>query len=180
MDNFPDLYFYDSLRRERVLFKPLNEGHVGMYVCGPTVSGESHLGHARPFITFDILYRLLLHVGYRVRYVRNITDAGHFEEEGRDAEDKVSNKAILERLEPMELTGKYTRLFHDAMHDFHCLPPSIEPRATGHITEQIAMIEDLLAKGYAYVVNGSVYFDTQRYIQEHDYGILSGRDTNHY
>lgn len=176
MDNFPDLYFYDSLRRERVLFKPLNEGHVGMYVCGPTVSGESHLGHARPFITFDILYRLLLHVGYRVRYVRNITDAGHFEEEGRDAEDKVSNKAILERLEPMELTGKYTRLFHDAMHDFHCLPPSIEPRATGHITEQIAMIEDLLAKGYAYVVNGSVYFDTQRYIQEHDYGILSGRD----
>lgn len=176
MRNFPDLYFYDSLRRERLLFEPLHLGYVGLYVCGPTVSGESHLGHARPFITFDVLYRLLLYVGYKVRYVRNITDAGHFEEEGRAAEDKVSKKAALERLEPMELTEKYTRLFHEAMRAFNCLEPSIEPRATGHITEQINMIEDLLAKNYAYVVNGSVYFDTQRYIREQSYGILSGRD----
>lgn len=176
MRNFPDLYFYDSLRRARVLFEPLHAGHVGLYVCGPTVSGESHLGHARPFITFDILYRLLRHVGYKVRYVRNITDAGHFEEEGREAEDKVSKKAALERLEPMELTEKYTRLFHEAMRSFNCLEPSIEPRATGHITEQIAMIEQLLAAGYAYVVNGSVYFDTQKYVREQHYGILSGRN----
>lgn len=176
MRNFPDLYFYDSLRRERVLFEPLYAGRVGLYVCGPTVSGESHLGHARPFITFDILYRLLLYVGYQVRYVRNITDAGHFEEEGREAEDKVSKKAALERLEPMELTEKYTRLFHEAMRNFNCLEPSIEPRATGHITEQIAMIEDLLTQNYAYEVNGSVYFDTQKYIREQKYGILSGRN----
>jgi len=133
-----------------------------MYVCGPTVSGESHLGHARPYITFDVLYRYLLHLGYKVRYVRNITDAGHFEEEGREAEDKIATKAVLEKLEPMELVHKYTSLFHWAMDQFNTLQPSIEPTATGHIVEQIGMIEQLIEAGYAYVVNGSVYFDVKK------------------
>jgi len=146
-----------------------------MYVCGPTVSGESHLGHARPYITFDVVYRYLTYLGYKVRYVRNITDAGHFEEEGREAEDKISKKAVLEKLEPMELVQKYTNLFHWAMAQFNCLPPSIEPTATGHIVEQINMIEKIIADGYAYVVNGSVYFDVMKYAQGHDYGKLSGR-----
>lgn len=151
-----------------------------MYVCGPTVSGESHLGHARPFITFDIVYRYLLHLGYKVRYVRNITDAGHFEEEGREAEDKISKKAVIEKLEPMELVQKYTNLYHWAMQQFNNLPPSIEPTATGHIVEQIGMIEKIIADGYAYEVNGSVYFDVEKYNadfapQGHPYGMLSGR-----
>jgi cysteinyl-tRNA synthetase len=146
-----------------------------MYVCGPTVSGESHLGHARPYITFDVLYRYLLHLGYKVRYVRNITDAGHFEEEGREAEDKIATKAVLEKLEPMELVHKYTSLFHWAMDQFNTLQPSIEPTATGHIVEQIGMIEQLIEAGYAYVVNGSVYFDVKKYAAYHDYGKLSGR-----
>jgi cysteinyl-tRNA synthetase len=146
-----------------------------MYVCGPTVSGESHLGHARPYITFDVLYRYLLHLGYKVRYVRNITDAGHFEEEGRDAEDKISKKAVLEKMEPMELVQKYTNLFHWAMAEFNTLPPSIEPTATGHIVEQIGMIEEIIRAGYAYEVNGSVYFDVKKYAASHDYGRLSGR-----
>lgn len=146
-----------------------------MYVCGPTVSGESHLGHARPFISFDIIFRYLLHLGYKVRYVRNITDAGHFEEEGREAEDKITKKAKLEYLEPMELVHKYTRLFHQAMNDFNNLPPSIEPTATGHIVEQIEMIKKIIDKGYAYVVNGSVYFDVIKYAHKYEYGKLSGR-----
>lgn len=151
-----------------------------MYVCGPTVSGESHLGHARPFITFDIFYRYFLNQGYKVRYVRNITDAGHFEEEGREAEDKISKKAILEKLEPMELVQKYTNLFHWAMHQFNNLDPTIEPTATGHIVEQIVMIEKIIASGYAYVTNGSVYFDVEKYHKDFGakgipYGILSGR-----
>lgn len=151
-----------------------------MYVCGPTVSGESHLGHARPFITFDIVYRYLKYLGYHVRYVRNITDAGHFEEEGRESEDKISKKAVLEKLEPMELVQKYTNLFHWAMHAFNNLEPSIEPTATGHIIEQIGMIEKIIESGYAYVVNGSVYFDVERYhkdfgVKGMKYGILSGR-----
>jgi cysteinyl-tRNA synthetase len=148
---------------------------VGMYVCGPTVSGESHLGHARPFITFDIIYRYLVHLGYKVRYVRNITDAGHFEEEGRAAEDKISKKAILEKLEPMELVQKYTNLFHWAMKQFNNLEPSIEPTATGHIIEQINMIEKIIADGYAYEVNGSVYFEVKKYAAKYPYGKLSGR-----
>jgi len=148
---------------------------VGMYVCGPTVSGESHLGHARPYITFDVIYRYMGHLGYKVRYVRNITDAGHFEEEGREAEDKISKKAVLEKLEPMELVQKYTNLYHWAMDQFNCLPPSIEPTATGHIVEQINMIEKIIADGYAYVANGSVYFDVEKYAAGHDYGKLSGR-----
>lgn len=153
----------------------MTPGHAGMYVCGPTVSGESHLGHARPYITFDVIYRYLQHLGYKVRYVRNITDAGHFEEEGREAEDKISKKAVLEKLEPMELVQKYTNLFHWAMAQFNTLPPSIEPTATGHIVEQISMIEELIKTGYAYEKNGSVYFDVKKYASSHDYGKLSGR-----
>src|SRR6478672_328651 len=169
------LRVYNSYIRDKEDFIPLVAGHVGMYVCGPTVSGESHLGHARPYITFDVVYRYLMHLGYKVRYVRNITDAGHFEEEGREAEDKISKKAVLEKLEPMELVHKYTNLFHWAMQQFNCLPPSIEPTATGHIVEQINMIQELIADGYAYVSGGSVYFDVKKYAASHDYGKLSGR-----
>ena len=170
-----ELKVYNSLSREKEVFKSMTPGLVGMYVCGPTVSGESHLGHARPYITFDVIYRYLMHLGYKVRYVRNITDAGHFEEEGREAEDKISKKAVLEKLEPMELVQKYTNLYHWAMNQFNCLPPSIEPTATGHIVEQINMIEKIIADGYGYVVNGSVYFDVMKYAEMHDYGKLSGR-----
>ena len=169
------LRVYNSYSRQKELFEPITPGHVGMYVCGPTVSGESHLGHARPFITFDIVYRYLMHLGYKVRYVRNITDAGHFEEEGRQAEDKIAKKAVLEQLEPMELVQKYTNLFHWAMRSFNNLEPSIEPTATGHIVEQIGMIEKLLSSGYAYIINGSVYFDVKKYSGEYPYGKLSGR-----
>ncbi|HYK44699.1 MAG TPA: cysteine--tRNA ligase [Parafilimonas sp.] len=175
-----DLKVYNSLTRQKEVFKPITAGHTGMYVCGPTVSGESHLGHARPYVTFDIVYRWLTHLGYKVRYVRNITDAGHFEEEGRAAEDKISKKAVLEKLEPMELVTKYTNLYHWAMRKMNNLDPTIEPTATGHIVEQIGMIEKIIADGYAYVINGSVYFDVEKYNTEFEkrgepYGILSGR-----
>jgi len=175
------LKIYNSLTRQKEVFEPINAPYVGMYVCGPTVSGESHLGHARPFITFDVVYRYLLHKGYKVRYVRNITDAGHFEEEGKVAEDKISSKAILEKLEPMELVQKYTNLYHWAMTQFNNLPPSIEPTATGHIVEQIEMIKKIIADGYAYESNGSVYFDVVKYNDDYSkknqpYGILSGRN----
>lgn len=170
-----DLYIYNSLTRQKEKFESITPGHVGLYVCGPTVSGESHLGHARPYVTFDVVYRYLSHLGYKVRYVRNITDAGHFEEEGREAEDKVAKKAQLERLEPMELVHKYTNLFHWAMRLFNNIDPNIEPTATGHIVEQIDMIQDIIEKGYAYEVNGSVYFDVKKYAAEHPYGQLSGR-----
>lgn len=169
------LKVYNSLTRQKEVFTPITPGHVGMYVCGPTVSGESHLGHARPYITFDVVYRYLTHLGNKVRYVRNITDAGHFEEEGREAEDKISKKAVLEKLEPMELVQKYTNLFHWAMEKFNNIPPSIEPTATGHIVEQIGMIEQIIEAGYAYVSNGSVYFDVKKYAAGYDYGKLSGR-----
>jgi cysteinyl-tRNA synthetase len=169
------LKVYNSYIRDKEEFIPLVAGHVGMYVCGPTVSGESHLGHARPYITFDVIYRYLMHLGYKVRYVRNITDAGHFEEEGREAIDKISTKAQIERLEPMELVQKYTNLFHWAMDRFNNLSPSIEPTATGHIVEQISMIQELVKAGYAYEVNGSVYFDVKKYAEGHEYGKLSGR-----
>ncbi len=174
------LKVYNSLSRQKEVFTPINHPYVGMYVCGPTVSGESHLGHARPFITFDVLYRYLMHLGYKVRYVRNITDAGHFEEEGREAEDKISKKAVLEKLEPMELVQKYTNLYHWAMSQFNNLPPSIEPTATGHIVEQIEMIKKIIQDGYAYEANGSVYFDVEKYnidfsTKGQPYGILSGR-----
>ena len=175
------LKIYNSLTRQKEVFEPINAPYVGMYVCGPTVSGESHLGHARPFITFDVVYRYLLHKGYKVRYVRNITDAGHFEEEGKVAEDKIASKAILEKLEPMELVQKYTNLYHWAMTQFNNLPPSIEPTATGHIIEQIEMIKKIMADGYAYESNGSVYFDVVKYNDDYSkknqpYGILSGRN----
>jgi cysteinyl-tRNA synthetase len=175
------LKIYNSLTRQKEVFEPLQAPHVGMYVCGPTVSGESHLGHARPFITFDVVYRYLLHKGYKVRYVRNITDAGHFEEEGKLADDKISSKAILEKLEPMELVQKYTHLYHWAMDQFNNLPPSIEPTATGHIIEQIEMIKKIIKDGYAYEANGSVYFDVLKYNEDYTkknqpYGILSGRN----
>ncbi|MEP7318499.1 MAG: cysteine--tRNA ligase [Panacibacter sp.] len=174
------LKVYNSLSRKKEIFESITPGHVGMYVCGPTVSGESHLGHARPYITFDIIFRYLQYLGYKVRYVRNITDAGHFEEEGREAEDKISKKAILEKLEPMELVQKYTNLYHWAMRSFNNLDPTIEPTATGHIIEQIVMIEKIIADGYGYVTNGSVYFDVEKYNEEFSkkglpYGMLSGR-----
>ena len=169
------LKLYNSLTRKKEIFKSITPGHVGMYVCGPTVSGESHLGHARPYVTFDVLYRYLIYLGNKVRYVRNITDAGHFEEEGREAEDKISKKAILEKLEPMELVQKYTNLFHWAMAQFNTLPPSIEPTATGHIVEQIGMIEQIIEAGYGYIANGSVYFDVKKYAANYAYGKLSGR-----
>jgi cysteinyl-tRNA synthetase len=169
------LKIYNSLSKQKEEFIPINPPHVGMYVCGPTVSGESHLGHARPYITFDVVFRYLLFLGYKVRYVRNITDAGHFEEEGREATDKIADKAQLEKMEPMELVQKYTNLFHWAFKKFNTLNPSIEPTATGHIIEQIGMIEKLIAAGYAYEKNGSVYFDVKKYAENHDYGKLSGR-----
>ena len=169
------LKIFNSLSKQKEEFIPINPPHVGMYVCGPTVSGESHLGHARPYITFDVVYRYLLYLGFNVRYVRNITDAGHFEEEGREAEDKISKKALLEKVEPMELVHKYTNLFHWAFRQFNTLDPNIEPTATGHIVEQIGMIEQLIEAGYAYEVNGSVYFDVKKYAKNHDYGKLSGR-----
>lgn len=174
------LKVYNSLTRQKETFQPINPPYVGMYVCGPTVSGESHLGHARPYVTFDVLFRYLMHNGYKVRYVRNLTDAGHFEEEGREAEDKISKKAVLEKLEPMELVQKYTNLYHWAMAQLGNLAPSIEPTATGHIIEQIEMIKTLIADGYAYEVNGSVYFDVAKYNKDYSakgqpYGILSGR-----
>jgi cysteinyl-tRNA synthetase len=169
------LKVYNSYIRDKEEFVSITPGHVGMYVCGPTVSGESHLGHARPYITFDVVYRYLMHLGYKVRYVRNITDAGHFEEEGREAEDKISKKAVIEKLEPMELVQKYTNLFHWAFDQFNCLPPSIEPTATGHIVEQIGMIEEIIKAGYGYEINGSVYFDVKKYAAQYEYGKLSGR-----
>src|SRR5690606_2793546 len=169
------LFIHNSISGKKEEFKPITPGHVGLYVCGPTVSGESHLGHARPYITCDVVYRVLRYLGYKVRYVRNITDAGHFEEEGREAVDKVSIKAQLEKLEPMELVQKYTNLYHKGMAAFNTLAPSIEPTATGHIIEQIAMIQNILQKGYAYEVNGSVYFDVKKYAAEYKYGELSGR-----
>ncbi len=170
-----ELQFYNALDRQKEIFQSIYPNKIGLYVCGPTVSGESHLGHARPFITFDIIFRYLMYLGYQVRYVRNITDAGHFEEEGRDAEDKISSKAALEKLEPMELVQKYTNLFHWAMLQFNCLEPSIEPTATGHILEQISMIQKIIDAGYAYEVNGSVYFDVKKYAEKYPYGKLSGR-----
>ena len=169
------LKIYNSLSKQKEIFAPITPPHVGMYVCGPTVSGESHLGHARPYITFDIVLRYLLYLGYKVRYVRNITDAGHFEEEGREAEDKISKKALLEKVEPMELVQKYTNLFHWAMKQFNNTDPNIEPTATGHIVEQINMIEKIIDAGYAYVVNGSVYFDVKKYAASYNYVELSGR-----
>ncbi len=167
---------FNSLTREKEIFEPLVPGKVGLYVCGPTVYSYAHLGHARPAITFDLLYRYLLHLGYKVRYVRNITDVGHLEDEVEDTgEDKILKKARLEQLEPMEVVQKYMNNFQKNMADLNTLPPSIEPRASGHILEQQAMIETILKKGYAYEINGSVYFDVEKYNSRYQYGKLSGR-----
>ena len=170
------LFIYNTLSRSKELFRPLNEGHVGMYVCGPTVYGDAHLGHARPAITFDLVFRYLKHLGYKVRYVRNITDVGHLEHDADEGEDKIAKKAKLEQLEPMEVAQHYTNRFHEAMAALGCLPPSIEPHATGHIIEQEALVRQILDAGYAYESNGSVYFDMEKYNKDHKYGILSGRN----
>lgn len=170
------LYIYNTLSRRKEEFRPLHEGRVGMYVCGPTVYGDPHLGHARPAITFDLLFRYLLHLGYKVRYVRNITDVGHLEHDADEGEDKIAKKARLEQLEPMEVAQYYTNRFHRAMDRLGCLPPSIEPHASGHIIEQIQLVREILENGFAYVSNGSVYFDIEAYNKEHHYGILSGRN----
>jgi len=167
---------YNTLTRTKQFFKPLHEGRVGMYVCGPTVYGDGHLGHARPAITFDVLFRYLLHQGYKVRYVRNITDVGHLEHDADDGEDKIAKKARLEQLEPMEVVQHYLIRYHKAMDKLNVLPPSIEPHASGHIIEQIEYIKKILDSGYAYESNGSVYFDVPKYNSEHPYGKLSGRN----
>lgn len=170
------LFLYNSLKRTKQPFKPLHEGHVGMYVCGPTVYGDAHLGHARPAITFDILYRYLRHLGYKVRYVRNITDVGHLEHDADSGEDKIAKKARLEQLEPMEVVQLYLNRYHHDMEALNVLPPSIEPHASGHIIEQIEYIKKILDAGYAYESQGSVYFDVEKYNHDHKYGILSGRN----
>ncbi|TDM00001.1 MAG: cysteine--tRNA ligase [Flavobacteriaceae bacterium] len=167
---------YDSLTGQKVPFKPIKEGFLSMYVCGPTVYSYVHLGNLRTFLSFDIVYRYFLHLGYKVRYVRNITDVGHLEDDADFGEDKISKKARIESLEPMEIAQKYTNDFHDMLKKINNLPPSIEPTATGHILEQIEIIEDLIQKGFAYQTNGSVYFDVKKYNQTEDYGILSGRN----
>ena len=175
MDHKPFL-LYNTLTRTKETFEPLHAPHVGLYVCGPTVYGEPHLGHARPAITFDVLYRLLTNLGYKVRYVRNITDVGHLEHDADEGEDKIAKKARLEHLEPMEVAHFYAESYRSAMRMLGVLSPSIEPLASGHIIEQIALIQKILDGGYAYEVNGSVYFDVTRYDKDHHYGILSGRD----
>jgi cysteinyl-tRNA synthetase len=169
------LFVYNTFTRKKEEFIPLNAGHVGMYVCGPTVYSDVHIGNCRTFICFDLIFRYLLHLGYKVRYVRNITDAGHLESDADEGEDKISKKAKIAQLEPMEIVQKYTVDFHNVMQVFNALPPSIEPTATGHIIEQIELVKDILEKGYAYEVDGSVYFDVEKYNQTQDYGILNGR-----
>ncbi|MCM1377490.1 MAG: cysteine--tRNA ligase [Clostridium sp.] len=171
-----NLCIYNSLSRQKELFKPLHEGHVGMYVCGPTVYGDAHLGHARPAITFDVLFRYLRHLGYKVRYVRNITDVGHLEHDADSGEDKIAKKARLEQLEPMEVVQYYLNRYHHDMEALNVLPPSIEPHASGHIIEQIEYIKKILDAGYAYESQGSVYFDVEKYNRDHHYGKLSGRN----
>ncbi|MGC9150353.1 MAG: cysteine--tRNA ligase [Microbacter sp.] len=170
------LYIYNTLGRKKELFIPIHEPNVGLYVCGPTVYGDAHLGHARPAITFDLLYRYLKYLGYKVRYVRNITDVGHLENDADEGEDKIEKKARLEQLEPMEIVQFYTNRYHEAMNALNVLPPSIEPSASGHIIEQIEFAKKILENGYAYESNGSIYFDVEKYNQHHHYGKLSGRN----
>ena len=170
------LFIYNTLTRRKEHFVPLSEPMVGMYVCGPTVYGDPHLGHTRPAITFDVLFRYLQQLGYKVRYVRNITDVGHLEHDADEGEDKIAKKARLEQLEPMEVAQYYTNRFHDAMRALNCLPPSIEPHATGHIIEQIELVKEILKNGYAYESQGSVYFDVEKYNEKYRYGRLSGRN----
>ncbi len=169
------LKIYNSLSKSKELFTPVTEGRVGMYVCGPTVYSNVHLGNVRTFMSFDVVFRYLLHLGYKVRYVRNITDAGHLENDADEGEDRISKRARLEEIEPMEVVQRYTVDFHETLAEYNFLPPSIEPTATGHIVEQIEMIHEIMDKGLAYEVNGSVYFDVLKYSKSAHYGILSGR-----
>ena len=171
------IYLYNTLTRRKETFEPLHAPAVGMYVCGPTVYGDPHLGHVRPAVTFDLLFRLLRYEGYKVRYVRNITDVGHLENDADSGEDKIAKKARLEQLEPMEIAQHYTNRYHEFMDRLGVLRPSLEPHASGHIIEQIEMTKAILDAGYAYVSNGSVYFDVRKYVADgHNYGILSGRN----
>ncbi|WP_127139116.1 cysteine--tRNA ligase [Flagellimonas oceanensis] len=169
------LRIHNSLTGKKDIFEPINEGHVGMYVCGPTVYSNVHLGNCRTFMSFDMIFRYFKHLGYKVRYVRNITDAGHLENDADEGEDKIAKKAKLEQIEPMEVVQRYTVDFHNTLQLFNLLPPSIEPTATGHIIEQIEIIKEILEKGLAYEANGSVYFDVIKFNKDHDYGKLSGR-----
>jgi cysteinyl-tRNA synthetase len=171
-----NLKIYNTLTRKKEEFKPLNPPFVGLYVCGPTVYGDAHLGHARPAVTFDLLYRYLKFSGYKVRFVRNITDVGHLESDADEGEDKIAKKARVEKLEPMEIAEHYSRSYHENMDQMNVIRPNIEPRATGHIIEQQQMTKKILEQGYAYVKNGSVYFDVEKYNKEHNYGKLSGRN----
>lgn len=170
-----ELSIYNSLTKTKELFKPIHPGAIGMYVCGPTVYSNVHLGNCRTFLSFDLVFRYLKHLGFKVRYVRNITDAGHLENDGESGEDPILKKARIEQLEPMEVVQKYSVDFHDVMAKFNAFPPSIEPTATGHIIEQIQIIEKIIAEGYAYEKNGSVYFDVVKFNEDHTYGKLSGR-----
>ena len=169
------LNVHNSLTGKKELFKPINEGRIGMYVCGPTVYSNVHLGNCRTFMSFDMMFRYFRHLGYKVRFVRNITDVGHLENDSDDGEDKIAKKAKLEQIEPMEVVQRYTVDFHNIIQQFNLLPPSIEPTATGHIVEQIEIIKIIIENGYAYVVNGSVYFDVQKFNKDYEYGKLSGR-----
>lgn len=171
-----DLFLYNTLHRKKEVFKSILPGKVGLYVCGPTVYGDAHLGHARPAITFDLLFRYLKHLGYQVRYVRNITDVGHLENDADSGEDKIAKKARLEQVEPMEVVQYYLLRYHKHMEALNILPPSIEPHASGHIVEQIEFVKKILENGWAYIQNGSVYFDVEKYNQKHPYGKLSGRN----
>ena len=173
MDN--RLVLYNTLTRKKEKFEPLNPPFVGMYVCGPTVYSDVHLGNCRTFVSFDLIFRYLSHIGYKVRYVRNITDAGHLEGDNDEGDDKFAKKAKLEQLEPMEIVQKYTLGFHEVLRLFNARPPSIEPTATGHISEQIEMVKKIIEQGFAYEVNGTVYFDVQKYVKEYDYTILTNR-----
>jgi cysteinyl-tRNA synthetase len=170
------LRIYNSLSGEKEVFKPVHEGNVGMYVCGPTVYSNVHLGNVRTFMSFDVIYRYLLHLGYKTRYVRNITDVGHIVDDVDDGEDKIAKKARLEQVEPMEIVQRYTVDFHTILDKYNFLPPSIEPTATGHIIEQIEIVRQIIEKGFAYEVNGSVYFDVVKFNKTHNYGKLSGRN----
>ncbi len=176
-ENHSSLHIFNSLSGKKEIFSSIEENHVGMYVCGPTVYSNVHLGNCRTFISFDLVYRYLKHLGYSVRYVRNITDAGHLEHDADEGEDRISKKARLERIEPMEVVQRYTVDFHQTLAAFNTLPPNIEPTATGHIIEQIEIVKGILEAGLAYEINGSVYFDVQKYNESNNYGILSGRNT---
>ena len=174
MDN--NLFVFNTLSRTKELFVSIHPNHAGMYVCGPTVYGDAHLGHARPAITFDLVFRYLLHLGYKVRYVRNITDVGHLENDADEGEDKIAKKARLEELEPMEVVQYFSDRYHANIDRLNVKKPSIEPRASGHMIEQISMIREILEAGYAYESNGSVYFDVEKYDKKYNYGKLSGRN----